>query len=293
MPSLGIDIGGTSVKACVLDGVQARTSRSSPYADPSRGLLVQAIQEAVGELGMLEKAGAVGLCVPGKQTPVGDAVAVSVNLPCLNGWAFADLLSEALGHTPNACTILSDVQAAGEDYLFSHTTAQSGRTAIIAIGTGVGLGVFDQGVPVSIGTGFGIGHLGLMDMGRLGDTDTVGADGSRNTLESYIGARAVERRFPDVEPTALPQAIAMLTRGEPILEALIHALRIVHAIYTPDQIVLMGGVGGAMRPHGALIDAAVRDGLTSLAKPGWALLFGDDAYHASRGAARSALGLLG
>ncbi len=276
----------------MLDGGQARMTRSSAYADPSRGQLVQAIQEAIEGLGLSVNPEAVGLCVPGKQTPAGDAVAVSVNLPCLNGWVFADLLGEALGDAPKVCSILSDVQAAGEDFLFLYTAAQRGRSAIIAIGTGVGLGVFDQGVPVSIGTGPGIGHLGLMDMGRLGDTDIVGADGSRNTLEAYIGARAVEHRFPDVEPTALPQALAMLTSDEPILEALIHALRIVHAIYTPDQIVLMGGIGGAMQPHEALIDAAVRDGLTSLAKPAWTLLIGDDAYHAARGAARSGLGLL-
>jgi hypothetical protein len=73
------------------------------------------------------------------------------------------------------------------------------------------------------------------------------------------------------------------------LAALVKALRIAHAIYRPHRIALLGGIGLALRPLAASIHAAVADGLTTLAHPGWTLEIGDDDLHAARGAAALAL----
>ena len=73
-----------------------------------------------------------------------------------------------------------------------------------------------------------------------------------------------------------------------MIQALVRAIRVVHTIYVPDQIVLMGGVGIALKPNASALDREIRDGLTSLARPGWELHFGDYAYHAAVGAARFA-----
>ena len=283
MGSLGIDIGGSSVKVCLLDGEMCTTARSTGYTNPTREVLSEAIEEAVALLGDVS-ASSVGLCLPGKQSVDGESIDVSVNLPCLNGWAFDELLASALGYVPENYSVVSDVQAAGEDFMCAHKC--SGRTAINAIGTGVGLAAFDDDEPIGIGNR-GIGHLGMMDMGRLGACDLVAPDGSKDTLESYIGTRAMELRFPGVEPKDLPEAIGTLSMNEPSMQALVRAIRIVHAIYGPDQVVLMGGVGIAMKPLRSELDLAIRDGLTSLAKTDWRLMFGDSAYHAARGAARS------
>lgn len=284
MGSLGIDIGGSSVKVCLLDGEACSTARSNGYTNPTREVLSEAIKEAVALLGAIPAA-TVGLCLPGKRSADGESIEVSVNLPCLNGWSFDELLMSSLGDVPKNYSVVSDVQAAGEDFMCAHTC--EGRTAIIAIGTGVGLAVFDDGEPIGIGER-GIGHLGMMDMGRLENNDLVAPDGSKNTLESYIGTRAMELRFPDVEPKHLPESIGTLSMNEPSIQALVRAIRIVHAIYVPDQVVLMGGVGIAMKPLYKELDSAIRDGLTSLANADCTLLFGDSAYHAARGAARSA-----
>ena len=58
-------------------------------------------------------------------------------------------------------------------------------------------------------------------------------------------------------------------------------------MHRPDAVVLLGGVGIRLATQAGL-DAAVRADLTSLARPGWALAFGDDDHHAARGAARLA-----
>jgi glucokinase len=285
MGTLGIDIGGTSVKVCLLDGEQEYTGRSIVYTNPTREMLTQTIDEAIGQLpDAISREMPVGLCLPGKRSARGDSIAISVNLPCLDGWAFDELLSSVLGTVPATYRVLSDVQAAGEDLLCAHKYC--GRSAIIAIGTGVGVAVFDDGEPVGIGQRV-IGHLGMMDIGRIGGCDVIGPDGSKNTLESYIGARAIEARFPGVESAELSQAIGTLAMDEPCMTAIVRMIRVVHAIYVPDQIVLMGGVGIALSGRGNEIKTVVTDGLTSLAKSDWELVFGDSPYHAARGAARS------
>ncbi len=285
MATLGIDIGGTSVKACLLEGDACHVARSSVYANPSREELIGAIREAIGQLGKIPDASMpVGLCLPGKRADDGCSIERAVNLPCLDGWRFDELMIQALGYRAGTWRVLSDVQAAGEDFVGAHKCCD--RSAIIAIGTGVGLAVFDGSEAAGIGKR-GIGHLGMIDMGRLGEHDVVGPDGSKNTLESYIGARAIEARFPGVEPAQLPEAIGRLAMDEPTMIAIVRMIRVVHAIYVPDRIVLIGGVGMALKPLQNKLQTTINDGLTSLANPNWELMFGDSPYHAARGVARS------
>jgi len=279
---LGIDIGGSSVKVCLVDGDARRTARSGSYFCPARSELVAAIRSSVEQLGVPGTGCPVGLCLPGKRNETGDAIEVSVNLPCLDGWRFEELLAESLGSTPARFRVVSDVHAAAHDHF--RARKPRGRAAYIAIGTGVGLCVLDDGVPVGIGKQ-GIGHLGLVDVGRLGEGDIFSDGGASNTLESYVGVRALRARFGSEPDDVLGERLANLSIVDPFMRALVRGLRIVHAIYTPESIVLMGGVGIALRDRGDELRAAVGEGLTSLARPGWELGFGDSLYHAASGAA--------
>lgn len=287
MRALGIDIGGSAIKVCLIDAGQRRTSQSEPYRDPGRRELAGAIGSAVSGFGLAPGAlPPIGLCLPGKRHGSGEFIERSVNLPCLDGWRFDDLLGEALGAQPGRFTVVTDAHAGAHDWFCAHHPG--GRTACIAIGTGVGLCVLDDGEPVGIGDR-AIGHLGFMDIGRLGERDTVGGDGAINTLESYVGAGALRARIgPRVgdDPGGL---LAGLVDADPFIIALVRAMRVVHAIYVPDTIVLMGGVGIALRARGEGLHARVSEGLTSLARPDWRLCFGDSLFHAASGAARLAL----
>ncbi len=294
--SLGIDIGGTSVKACLLDSQSEGScfGRSSVYCRPIRKELVHAVREAIEELAMDDVSQLpIGLCVPGRRAADGMSIELAVNLPCLEGWCFDELLCEVLGAEPKSWRLMNDVQSAGTDFLIE-TQTEAGvdnedqdRTAAIAIGTGVGLAVFDGTKPVGIGSR-GIGHLGMIDVGRIGERDVVAHDGSVNILESFVGARAIERRFPELHESELVQGIGSLPIDDPILIAMIRAIRIVHAIYTPRRIVLMGGVGIAFKPIRDALVETVNTGLSRVACSGWALEFGESPFHAARGAARCA-----
>jgi len=288
MQTLGIDIGGTSVKVCLADFFSddpAQFGRSNVYSNPSRGELVDAMQTAMSRLSLdANHVQAVGMCLPGKRAADGESIEFSQNLSCLNGWRFSQMLKAVLGSEPAKFEILSDVNASGQAYL--HEKPCSGRAAIIAIGTGVGLGVFDNGQQVGIGN-TGIGHLGMLDIGRLDTEDRYDNEGARNTLESFLGARAIEQRFVGLASESCAEGIKSLSMDDPICQALIRMLRIVHAMYTPDQIVLMGGIGSAFSDHQEQIYALVNDGLTPLACSSWALAFADHPYFAAIGAAKS------
>ncbi len=288
MITLGIDIGGTSVKVCLADspaGNDMEFARSEPYANPTRSELINAIGSAVSSLGVqIKQIQAVGMCLPGRQSPTQDSIEFSQNMPCLNGWRFAQMLESVLGSSTVKYNVLSDVSASGQAYL--HANPCSGRVAIIAVGTGVGLGIFDNGEQVGIG-GRGIGHLGMLDIGRLGDEDRFDNQGAKNTIESYLGARAIEERFPDVASALCSQEIGSLAVDEPIFQALVGMIRIVHAIYTPSEIVLMGGIGSAFSVHRERIYALANDGLTPMACSSWKLSFAAHPYFAAIGAARS------
>lgn len=287
MNALGIDIGGTSVKLALHDGTVTRTTRSEHYERPNRELLTRIIRNTFDSLGEpIDRSIRVGLCLPGKQDESGEAINRSFNLPCLEGWSFGELVRSALGFDPSHCCVVSDIHATTVDV--ARTQGLDGRIAVIAIGTGVGLGVCELGKMCSIGSQ-GIGHLGQIDVGRIGDEDHVAPDGSMNTLESYIGLPALRARLGEGDENDLMVFIQSLPPEHPVMRALIRALRVVHAIYVPDTIVLAGGVGLALHSSGGAIHARVSDGLTTLANPDWSLLFADSLYHAASGAATLAL----
>ena len=280
MISVGIDIGGSSVKAAsILDGDLIGTATSSRYSNPKRADLTRAIRECLGALDA-DQIGSVGLCLPGRMNAQHTMVEHSVNLPSLNGWAFEDLLGSVIPGSGIATRVVSDADAAGYDYTTEFPVA--GRTAAVSLGTGVGLCVLDGDEIVRIGDA-GIGHLGHMDVGRIGDSDRIGCDGSRNTLESFVGAPALEQ-FMDGQLLDLEG----LGSSDAPIRAMVHALRVVHAIYRPNRIVLLGGVGLALKPHAQMMVRMVSDGLTPLAVEDWTLEFATSPYHAACGAAKLA-----
>lgn len=280
MTALGIDIGGTSVKAASMDsGGHWEVASSVPYAMADRAEIQKAIRACIEDLEATEPE-SVGLCLPGRMNPEGTAIELSVNLPVLNGWEFDELLGSVFDAFPARVHIASDALAAGFDYA-THA-AISGRTAAISLGTGVGLCVLDGDDPVTIGHK-GIGHLGLMDMGRIGEDDRVDPSGAVNTLESFVGASSLA---PWIGESGLD--LSSLTPIDPPMIALVRALRVVHAIYQPDRIVLLGGVGLALRSQLQSIKSLVDVGLTPLACQAWSLESASTTHHAARGAAKLA-----
>ena len=279
MMSLGIDVGGGSVKlAAVQDGKLLWTGQSASYSRPTKGQLVDAIRAAAN--GRSARFDVAGICAPGKLDRPKRTITLSVNVPSLMGIVLDDLVAEALGDSVGRIEILNDSTASAYDIYAANKL--HGRLLSITLGTGVGASVLDEGVPVFL-DGESPGHMGQVDVSVEGEP-VIGPDGGAGSLEGYIGSPALIKKYgPDMAKT-----LAGLTEKDPPIRALARAVRIFHAIYCPDHVYFTGGIGirlGHVLPG---LRRLIETNLTSVAHPGWTMGTGEDDYHAAKGAARFA-----
>lgn len=284
MPTLGLDIGGSSIKAALVGdtgGVQWEW-RSQRYSRPTRDQLLEALRTTLEPCPSdLSKADAVGLCVPGLLNDQRTAIQKSVNLPGLEGLPLAELARTAIvrGETPRLA-LASDAYAAAFDIWSTEHT--EGRLLCLSLGTGVGASVLDEGVPLHV-SGTSPGHIGQIDVSIDSDAP-IGPDGGRGSLEAYIGLPALLDRYgEDIE-----RVFSSLTIDHPPLMALSRAIRICHAIYRPQHVRLLGGVGIRLTPLVPVLRERIAHQLTSVAREGWTLASGTTDFHAARGVARLA-----
>lgn len=278
MNTLGLDIGGTAVKAALVGpGLEDRLSISGPYVRPDRTRLTQAVAEAVRGLGPFD-ADAAGLCVPGRRSPDGTRIELAVNVPGLEGWAFEDLVRTAAGRAIPS-RVFGDAEAATFDA--APPDARSRRVLGLAIGTGIGASLRVGGSPSPIG------HLGQIDVGPMDPSapaGVIGPDGGRDSAEAYLGVGALRDRLGE----GFAEKLGGLPPDDPALKTLVRLIRVCLAAYTPDLIIVLGGVGIGLSVHADAIESAVRADLTRVAPRGWELAFGSCRHHAARGAARLA-----
>lgn len=282
MISLGLDIGGTSIKAAVVDGeTVVGTTRSPSYLRPDRAGLEASLRTCLRELPGAGEAQAVGLCLPGVLSADRSMVVLAVNIPGLQGVPLRELVASVLGRALRP-TVVNDAHAAAFGYWMEQRSDD--RMLGLALGTGVGGCVLDAGVWLGV-SGASSGHIGQIDVGPCGSEEPLGPDGGRNSLEGYLGIEALRARYGE----AFPENLGALGVDEPPMRALVRAVRVCHAIYQPQRVVLLGGVGIRMRPRVADLHRAIACELTSVACEGWTLEAGTSDHHAAAGAAWLAL----
>ena len=284
--AIGIDVGGTAVKVAAVDraGATRWAGRSPAYSRPSADQLAGAIREAAAgraPAGAALGRCAVGVCVPGIMHEDGHTVAQSVNVPGLNGCRLDELATSALGGHPGSVVVTTDAHATAYDLYIVRRLR--GRVFLLAIGTGVGAAVLDDGAPLRVDDD-SPGHFGQVDVSIDGHP-VVGPDGGAGSLEGYLSAGALTNRYgPD--PSAW---LSRITADDPPVRALARAVRVAHAIYRPHHVLLAGGIGVRLGHLVSQLRASVERQLTSIARPGWTLATGDSDYHAAQGVARLAI----
>jgi glucokinase len=282
--ALGIDIGGTSVKlALVRDGTALWTARGTRYERPTADHITATIRDALAE--RASDVGPVGLCVPGLLDDERRTVVHSVNLPGLNGVRLDELVGAVIGNRPEAVSVLTDANATGIDIYASRNL--TGRLFVLAVGAGVGASVIDDGQPLRVDLD-SPGPFGQMDV-SLEVESVVGPDGGAGSLEGYLSAPALGRRYG----TSGGGWAEHMRATDPPMLALARAVRIAHAIYRPQHVCFAGGIGNRLAHLLPDLRRAVEHRLTNIARPGWTLSTGDSDFHAAQGAARAAAGLVG
>jgi glucokinase len=190
--ALGIDVGGTAVKAVAVDPEGGMLSErvlpaGNDIAGTHGGIWMQSVAEALHQLRAEHGApAAVGVAAPGVPNAAGDAIAFMPGrlqgLEGLNWSRYLDL--------PRAVPVLNDAQAAlvGEAWLGA---ARGSRNALLlTLGTGVGGAAMVDGRVLRGHLGRA-GHLGHVSLNPEGPPDIVNTPGS---LEDAIGECTLAER---------------------------------------------------------------------------------------------------
>src|SRR5258705_8530163 len=163
MITLGIDIGGSSVKTAALDGDKILGTAQSPtYSRPTTAQLIDSIKKSLPAaspqiLEHIRKAGApglkierLGLCLPGIYDSASRKITQSINVPGLVGPTLDDLITQSLGQNlpQSDIKIFTDAFAAAHDILTLKKLA--GRFLVISIGTAIAPAVPDKGQPPNV-----------------------------------------------------------------------------------------------------------------------------------------------
>lgn len=272
---IGIDLGGTYVKFCLLDGDRQPGEllelRTPDEGDDLIHQMVQGSRELMDRSGVSDaEVLAVGIGSPGPlDFETGCVISLS-NLPGLDGLPIRDRVSEGLG-LPAVLENDANTAAYGE-YICGHAGG-TGDMVMLTLGTGVGSGIIIDGKILHGAHGLGgeIGHMIVEPDGEL-----CGC-GQRGCLERYCSATYIAERAMrriEAENSAGPLGGVFRQKGtidaKDIQEAaaagdelasdvwdraayyLAIGCASICRIFDPDRIVLGGGMSRAgdqlMRP---------------------------------------------
>lgn len=250
---LGIDVGGTSIKAAVLDAAGHERLRRVVPTDFSAGpeAIVAKIRELVQERTQAAASTntpvrAVGLVVPG----VVDADAGVARYASNIGWRDVPLRAIVTSAVGLPTAIGHDVQAAGLAEVTLGAARGLSDTLIVVLGTGIAAVIVSGGRVVSGAAGIPgeIGHI------PVGDLETRCRCGAFGCLEMFSSARGVARLYAERSGRSLDAAdvVARLDQDEDAAAAWRQATRtlarglVAGALITdPARVVLAGGLSQA------------------------------------------------
>lgn len=274
---LGIDIGGTSIKAGMfsIEGeLQAATKipTGEIVSEAAFAVVTEGLKKLLQDNGVsANDVVGVGLDVPG---PVDDNGKVGM---LANIELDAEGLKAALKRAfPRAgLAFVNDANAAALGELWQGTAKAANSFVLIAIGTGVGGGVVTGGKIVSgaFGAGGEIGHITV----NRDETATCGC-GRRGCLEQYASASGIVRVYKQecaargIEPVKLDGPTDTLSvfsacrEGDEAAQAAIScmcdylgfAMAQISAVMDPQMYLIGGGVGGGFKMYAEELRAAFR-----------------------------------
>jgi glucokinase len=315
---LGIDLGGTNIKAGVVDDSGRPLSSISRPTEAEKGPdvgldnLVDAAHRAVEAGGVgWDRIVGVGLGSPGTMDIHQGLLLDPPNLPGWDNWPIRDKLAQRLGHR----TVLqNDANAAAYGEFWVGAGQGASSLVMFTLGTGIGGGIVENGriVEGRHSHGAEVGHIVIqMEGGRRCSCGQLGH------LEGYASATALVKRAQEALEAGERSALARhrdtgnLTdqaideeadRGDALARRLmsetarylaIGAVTLMHTI-DPDIILFGGGMIASgprlleeIRAHVAEIAFPVPARLTRI---DYASLGGDAGFIGAAGCARSAFG---
>ncbi len=262
---IGIDLGGTFIKAGVLDG-EYRLSGGVQVETPSSGAadvvgaMASAARQAMHTAGIdSENVLAVGIGAPGPLSISEGVIHAMPNIPGMVGLAIRDRVSEALSLP---AVLENDANAAAYGEYICGAGRGSQNIVMLTLGTGVGSGIVIDGriLHGSHEIGAELGHMIVQP-----DGEQCGC-GQQGCLEQYASAgftaRHAERRIREGAASSLRAVLEQNGAVDAkdinearrdgdelataVWERMIRYLAIgcvsICRIFDPDRIVLAGGM---------------------------------------------------
>jgi glucokinase len=246
---LAVDVGGTAIKAAVIDQagtVLDQVQRPTPTAHGPASV-VEAVRHAAGELA---RAGVVaaGVVIPGSVEVATGIARYSANL----GWRDVPLRDLLVADLGIPVTLEHDVRAAGLAEATLGAACGVTDCLVVVIGTGIGGVIRSAGVALRGATELAgeIGHIPVHPHGE------PCACGQRGCLETYASAAAIARRYRALSGVAVALDAREIGARQPTdaaakqvwaeaTDALGVALATCTLLLDPVSIVLGGGLAEA------------------------------------------------
>jgi glucokinase len=248
MRSLGIDLGGTGIKACVLvdrahpDDAAGFTAETHAKDGPKLVLdrIAALAEKAIGAAGEVDH---VGLAAPG---PLDVERGLSLFMPNLPGWTETPIVAELESRLGRPVALLNDARALTLAELELGAGRGCRNVVCFALGTGVGGGVVVDG-RLLLGMNGTIGELGHQTVDPDGPPC---ACGSRGCLEQYASGSAIARGAGTPTPAgAFEAARAGDARAVRAVEraATMLGIGIANVVLAvgPERVVVGGGAAAA------------------------------------------------
>ena len=251
---IGVDVGGTTVKAALLDsdGLQyADSERPTPRhlgTDAVVATIIRAIVDLQAQVRDAARLRAVGLVVPGVVDAEQGIAVYAANI----GWEQLPLRKLVAEAVDLPVVMDHDVRAAGLAELAWGAGRGLQEIFFVALGTGVAAAVITRGQVTAGATGRAgeLGHIPVFPDGEWC------ACGQRGCTETYASGAALSRRYSAASGRTDVPAKAVIRRaeaGDPIAErvfndaitALGRALVTYVLLMDPEVILLGGGMAAA------------------------------------------------
>jgi len=239
--ALGIDVGGTNIKAVAIDANGRELGREGvPTPSVDRGRMIDAVRDVVERLegGSARR---IGLCCPGLAARDGRSIAyMRGRMEAVEGLDWTRALS-----SPHPVRVLNDAHAATVAEAWLGAARDRRNVVLLTLGTGVGGGILIDGRLLT-GTVGRAGHIGHTSLDPFGPPDIFRAPGS---LEDAVADSSIERRTGG-RFTSTAALVAAVEAGDPeavsvwgrAVRSLAAGLTSLINVLDPEVIVLGGGI---------------------------------------------------
>lgn len=193
MKAIGVDLGGTNIKAAVVDkekGIIEQVTTPT-QANLGKDRLLDRIAQTIIDLKKRNEIIGIGLGLPGMVSKDQTTVKSPPNLP---GWTVVNASEEITRRTDIPCKIENDANIAALGSLHFGVGSNYNSFIMITLGTGVGGGIIiDRALYKGTeGMAGELGHVIIDYHGPLSNSVT------RGTVEAYLGQRFLSRFATDM-----------------------------------------------------------------------------------------------